>query len=1349
MTAADGAQLDQHVEVLAASGPEGKWSYGSGYLLAPRLVLTARHVVPPALISVEVRRGIMADTWLQAQVVWAAEASGIDIALLEVTGLGLGIVRPPGIGRLRTPPGSVLRPRWRQDVSCTGYPQVQERWLAEGRPIRDTLTVTGTVREANARTGRITVGISGNYVAEGSAWRGISGAPLYFERRLVGVVTTTTSDGRTFDALPLGSLLGGEISPATSYREPPESIERFRQVLADHQVDMACPVTHRQPYKTTLRNVTSTHQPLRDRDAELHRLRQWITGDVPYAVWTGEPWSGKSAIAAAVAVDPPADVDVVCYFSEGGNPTSADDVLAKIADQVAALLDETRPPDPAAEFDDLLNRARIAQQSDGRQILLLIDGLDEIARRRELQRLLGSLPNSPTQGLSVLLFSRPSPDVTTLVSPDHALRRDQTRDDVILQPSPYAQQIRERATLDLDALYYEGGPAWRACECVAAVGRLTEADLGRALDMDPADRDRLRQALAGQPGGRILVPMPSTEPPLLWFAHENLREIVLARSATPPEDYRESMIRLGEQYATSGWPTTTPAFLVTEYPVMLASHGALAKLIATVTSPLWLEQHQRQTGALPGAADVLRRSLAAAGSVRLEEWPALIDVALRLSEVAPGLDDYPHDLILAFGLAGELQHAQLRAQQLTRPDRRAEALMALTEPLERIDRLQARTLLLLAAEAAAELTEDPPPEEPGAVVRLSARLGLSAYRIGQISLASSLNHSIATLIARSSDDLLPSVVLEAASLAVILGDQSHAKALMGGLTGQELSSDEQIRRRHLDDAIAGHSVFSPPAVHGRQALSTISSYAGSDPDRIYLGRIKAALERGDSRDAAHLLANFRSHPVRFLDHLTSWVDTVAEFAHGAALAHGSRAAVFAYAAEDYWRKNAQQSAEQNSALDLSVRGGGADLIRAVEEMWRHGRQREALDAVRLDGSPQRQALITGCFAVGMAGAGDVTTSKRLLAGTDRNVGLGVHEAIGQLWAQEGRWRDAVELVSDRSNFERDVVDATAVYEAIRSGAVDEGMELLRRCRYNPMIPFAPLAMAARAFAEIGYIDVATGIAAGIKDDARRLGVLVDVAAAMTPGDERDDPAAVLRQVLAETAHLNGGHKRVGIFADAAQVANQLELPEVASAALRLAVGAAFRTADAEERCAAVLLLAQHSAGRVLGARLCAKAARDARRAGPDAAVEVAEVAYNLDELELADRIVDSLLAEHVTGPNLTDLAIAAAKSRRVDKATRLLKAQAAGQTDAGALARAAAQAGLWDLAEEYAGRVPRRQRAGIFGDMAEVATTHDEAVARQMVTRGLLSGMSGRLLVAAIRLAPQAGPGAIKWLTQI
>ena len=46
-------------------------------------------------------------------------------------------------------------------------------------------------------------------------------------------------------------------------------------------------------------------------------------------------------------------------------------------------------------------------------------------------------------------------------------------------------------------------------------------------------------------------------------------------------------------------------------------------------------------------------------------------------------------------------NAQLRAQQLIRPDRRAEALLALAETLKPSgDRLEARTLLLLAAEAA-------------------------------------------------------------------------------------------------------------------------------------------------------------------------------------------------------------------------------------------------------------------------------------------------------------------------------------------------------------------------------------------------------------------------------------------------------------------------------------------------------------------------------------------------------------------------------------------------------------------------------------------------------------------------
>ena len=74
---------------LYAAGPDGEGS-GSGYRLGDRLVLTARHVIAPALAGAGGRvlvRPVGVTGWLPARVEW--QDADADAALIVVGGRGL------------------------------------------------------------------------------------------------------------------------------------------------------------------------------------------------------------------------------------------------------------------------------------------------------------------------------------------------------------------------------------------------------------------------------------------------------------------------------------------------------------------------------------------------------------------------------------------------------------------------------------------------------------------------------------------------------------------------------------------------------------------------------------------------------------------------------------------------------------------------------------------------------------------------------------------------------------------------------------------------------------------------------------------------------------------------------------------------------------------------------------------------------------------------------------------------------------------------------------------------------------------------------------------------------------
>ncbi|MFI5911953.1 trypsin-like peptidase domain-containing protein [Dactylosporangium sp. NPDC051541] len=92
---------------------DGSWSFGTGYLIAPRLVLTAAHVLPDLTAPVNVRRRAERST---ARVVW----SGLDVALLHIDDPGWA---PPVAGPCRWGRFTTAQPGL--PCAAIGYPLSQ------------------------------------------------------------------------------------------------------------------------------------------------------------------------------------------------------------------------------------------------------------------------------------------------------------------------------------------------------------------------------------------------------------------------------------------------------------------------------------------------------------------------------------------------------------------------------------------------------------------------------------------------------------------------------------------------------------------------------------------------------------------------------------------------------------------------------------------------------------------------------------------------------------------------------------------------------------------------------------------------------------------------------------------------------------------------------------------------------------------------------------------------------------------------------------------------------------------------------------------------------------------------
>ncbi|MCI3932041.1 tetratricopeptide repeat protein [Streptomyces sp. AN091965] len=160
---------------------------GTGYLVADRLVLTALHTVRGAG-EVEVRL-LGGDAWARAEVLWPVEEAGApDAALVRLVG---GCWAPPGGEPVRWGRVDGAAPPTEGRLSClaVGFPRSEVR---DG--VRDTKEVRGHVETLTGlkANGVITVyvdGVAAPSRGEGR-WAGASGAALFAQGRLIGVLAT-------------------------------------------------------------------------------------------------------------------------------------------------------------------------------------------------------------------------------------------------------------------------------------------------------------------------------------------------------------------------------------------------------------------------------------------------------------------------------------------------------------------------------------------------------------------------------------------------------------------------------------------------------------------------------------------------------------------------------------------------------------------------------------------------------------------------------------------------------------------------------------------------------------------------------------------------------------------------------------------------------------------------------------------------------------------------------------------------------------------------------------------------------------------------------------------------------
>ncbi|GIG70888.1 S1 family peptidase [Phytomonospora endophytica] len=578
---------------------------GSGYLVCPGKVLTAWHVVQGAS-ALRIR---LAGSLSAATVAFFDAAS--DLAVLDA--VGTPVVSPV---RLTSLDGDFVA------ASVAGYPW----WKRRPDGSYSLAHEQGSIAVlANDREGTLQLTVAppeAHPDPDSSPWQGISGGPVFVGGSLVGVLArhhareglNRLTAARVDGCPPLTALLGYVPRPAQN------------------------------PH---LREFTPVGGLL-DRGAELDAMAAFCSGEESYFWWQAGPWAGKSALMAAFSLNPPPHVEVVPYFIRAAVAADAtgDAFTQFLLTRLAGLNGEGTP---VGERDH--HRSRLLQEvaerlaSQGRRLVLLVDGLDEDLSGEGAPGIASLLPRHPPPDMQVIVASRPSPDLPDDVAHDHPLRTCAPR---TLRPSPHAADLARLARAELRSVL--GDMGWKRDVVgflAAGGGGMTVEDLEELTEIP-------RDLIADMLGGVVGRTLNRAEDDTYAFAHETLLNEARARLGDRQlRAYRERVVAWAETYSNERWPEETPGFVFGPYFAMLQEDEETAILARLAHDSARHDHMLRLTGGDAWALTEIRtaqRMLAGA------EPPDLYTLALLTAHrdrVADRNAHIPSQLPAVWALLGE------------------------------------------------------------------------------------------------------------------------------------------------------------------------------------------------------------------------------------------------------------------------------------------------------------------------------------------------------------------------------------------------------------------------------------------------------------------------------------------------------------------------------------------------------------------------------------------------------------------------------------------------------------------------------------------------------------------------
>ena len=459
---------------------------------------------------------------------------------------------------------------------------------------------------------------------------------------------------------------------------------------------------------------------LEDRESEMTDLEAFVrsSDDVWYAM-EADMVSGKTAVMASFALNPPDDVHMVSFFIRriGGDGSDRGSFAFVMGAQLAKILgheytEPVRDPAQHTEFRQMLRRAATACRSEAtpRTLVLLIDGIDEDSYFEnpdgaDAKSILSLLPRRLPEGVKIITASRPNPRL-----PEDVLC-DADRRIVSLKPSPIAEKSINRKDMKI---FFKSDVAVDIGAFLAACGGvLTVEDLRRLLTMRGYQRTRtwdVREYVDRSPG-RILTPVDvgfGGQKVLAYrLGHDVVTRAVIREldsdsfgEGDEPEDERwwapireKALAPYGaiirdwvKEYASRGWGGSTPSYVLSGacFDLMLNDKKDGGSSVRVVLDRGRYDEMRRRSGRRSYVLRMIDRECFTILDMNRGELPE--DATTSIFEVAESRSLFVRMSAYVPGLPG-LHVSHFNAT----PDVVLDMILSIDEPKSRLDALRETT----------------------------------------------------------------------------------------------------------------------------------------------------------------------------------------------------------------------------------------------------------------------------------------------------------------------------------------------------------------------------------------------------------------------------------------------------------------------------------------------------------------------------------------------------------------------------------------------------------------------------------------------------------------------------------